>query len=58
MLHDQNFVNILYEYAMNYSTETLRKNYTENKKKQAEKVTRDELRELGYSEEDLKDVEV
>lgn len=55
---DPDFINIVYEFAMNYTTESLRKSYIENKKREMEKVTRDELRELGYDEEDLTDVEI
>lgn len=57
-INDPDFLNIYYEFVMNYPTESLRKAYFENKKLKAEKVTRDELRELGYSEEDLEDVEI
>lgn len=58
VINDSDFINIFYEFAMNYTTENLRKQYFENKKKELEKVTRDELRDLGYSEEDIKDVEI
>ena len=58
VIDDSNFTNIFYEFVMNYTTEDIRKQYFENKKKKAEKVTRDELRELGYTEEDIKDVEI
>lgn len=56
-INDIDFINILYEYAMNYSLEGFRKAYAERLKKESEKVTRDQLRELGYSEEDLRDIE-
>lgn len=58
LIKDDDFLNILFEYAMNYTTEGFRKAYAENLKKENEKVTRDELRDLGYSEEDLRDIEV
>lgn len=58
VIDDSDFTNIFYEFVMNYTTENLRKQYFENKKKEMEKVTRDELRDLGYSEEDIKDVEI
>lgn len=54
ILDDNDFVNILYEYAMNFDTERFRKAYADSRKKQAEKVSKDELRELGYSEEDIR----
>lgn len=52
------FINIFYEFVMNYPVENLRQKYFENKKKEMERVTRDELRDLGYDEEDLIDVEI
>lgn len=57
-IDNEHFVNIMYEYAMNYSTEGFKKAYAEYQKKQEQKVTREELRDLGYDEEDLTDVEI
>lgn len=57
-IEDEDYLNILYEFAMNFSQDSFRKAYWDNKKAEEERVTRDDLRELGYDEEDLEGVEI
>ena len=50
---DENYNFLLYDFAMNYSLDSLRTGYQEWKKKEQAQIDDDLLRELGYSEEDI-----
>lgn len=50
---DDEWLHIIYEFAMNYSVDSLRKGYFENQKAEKEKASNELLRNLGYSESDI-----
>lgn len=50
---DEDLEFLLYDFAMNYSIDSLRKGYFDWKKKIESEVDDDLLRELGYSEDDI-----
>ena len=50
---DDDWTYIMFQYAMNYSLKTLKDGYREYKQKQAQAVSAEDLRMLGYSEEDI-----
>ena len=50
---DEDLEFLLYDFAMNYSIDSLRKGYFDWKKKNESEVDDDLLRELGYSEDDI-----
>lgn len=52
-LDDYDFLNLTYEFAMNYTHEGFRKAYSDYENKKKTRVSADMLRELGYSEEDI-----
>lgn len=52
-LNDDDFLNLTYEFSMNYSHDGFKKAYVEWDKKKKNEVDADLLRELGYSEEDI-----
>lgn len=52
-LVDGDFCFILFEFIMNYTTESLRAAYHNQKKLNDNKVNSETLRKLGYSEEDI-----
>lgn len=52
-LENEDFLNLIYQFSMNYSQEIFKRAYNETQKNISEKVTPDILRELGYSEDDI-----
>lgn len=50
---DEHLDFLLYDFAMNYSIDSLRIGYMKWKEKENSEVDDDLLRELGYSEEDI-----
>lgn len=53
-LQDELYYHIWFEYLMNYDKLGVRDAYQDIKNKQKNSVDADSLRELGYSEEDIK----
>ena len=53
-LMDDDYIYILSEYNLNFSTEALRASYWKEKEKERNKVDNETLRMLGYSEESIK----
>lgn len=52
-LIDEDYTYILFEFNMNFTIDSIRSGYNENKKKQTENDNDDILAELGYSDEDI-----
>lgn len=52
-IDDENYDFLVYDFAMNYSMDSLRQGYFKWKEKEDSKVDDDLLRELGYSEDDI-----
>ena len=52
-LRDDDWDFIMFEFCMNFSHRQIKDNYHEYKKQRASAVTADDLRMLGYSEEDI-----
>lgn len=52
-LMDDDWNWIIHEFNMNYTDESIRNGYQEEKKKEAQKVDNDLMRELGYTDEDI-----
>ena len=50
---DDEWLAINYEFAMNYSIESLRKGYAEFMEERKKKTSNELLRELGYTEDDI-----
>ena len=52
-MQDTDWAYIIYEFAMNYSIESLRSGYQAQKEKEKQSVDNDLLRQLGYSEDSI-----
>lgn len=52
-LMDDDWCYLIFEFAMNYTTESIRYSYHKQKENDGKKVNADVLRKLGYTEEQI-----
>lgn len=52
-LMDDDYNYIIFEFQMNYTIESIRHGYIENRKKQNDRVKDELLKKLGYSDSDI-----